>query len=269
MYNTLIKVINKPFKMHLYLSNKIVISVSYGLFIFTFLALFEPFKLDLLKEYFLGYIFTIAIFYTIVPLFFFFIINKLKLKNWTLGNVTILYFVFTLILSLVTWLASGIYKDAVHYLKKLPFLKFYEYTMFVSFVSTPLFMIYNEQINQFKTKKRKKPITLFSENKKELLNININELIYISVSGNYTSFYVMTNDKIKELILRNTLTDVYQQIKKQPNIFKCHKSFIINTNYIDGFSGNSRGYLVKMKSVDVKIPVSRKFTKEDLNNLLH
>lgn len=268
LFNTVLIYIKRPFNLQSFLSNKLILSVTYGLFIFSFLALFKPFQLDLLKEYFLGYAITIAILYTIVPLFFFTLINKVKPKKWTIGNIILLYLIFTFILSLVTWVASGIYKDVFHYLKKLPFFLFYEYTMFVSLVSTPLFIIYNDKINQFKTKKKKKPITLFSENKKEFLNINIDELIYISVSGNYTSFYVIIDDKIKELILRNTLSNIYNQTKQHPHIFKCHKSYIINTHFMNNIYGNTKGFLIKMDNIDFNIPVSRKFSKQDLEKLI-
>lgn len=51
-------------------------------------------------------------------------------------------------------------------------------------------------------------ITIYSENKKEKLTIHIDKLIYITIDGNYASFFLDTTNGVKELILRNTLANI-------------------------------------------------------------
>lgn len=262
---------NKPVIIESFISNKLNLSFSYGLFIFTFLTLFKPFKLDLLKHNFFGYSIVISILYSINLLLLLFLLKKINYKKWTISHLIIWYGLFIFCLGFVTWYFSGLYKDFVNYSLKLPFLRFLKYTLFVSLVSTPLLILLNDKIT--KNKKIKKTventlITIYSENKKEKIKIDILKLIYITISGNYVSFYIIEETQIKELILRNTLSNILSQIKKYPTIFKCHKSYIINSLHINAISGNAKGYFLISNMLTNKIPVSRSFNNEELENLL-
>ena len=115
----------------------------------------------------------------------------------------------------------------------------------------------------------KKNIIIYSENKKENILININKVIYTSITGNYVSFYNITDEGIKEVVIRNTLSNILKQINDYPNFIRCHKSYIINTNYIVSISGNARGYFLKTNQIENLIPVSRKFNKEYLEKIVH
>ncbi|MDP5105491.1 MAG: LytTR family transcriptional regulator DNA-binding domain-containing protein [Polaribacter sp.] len=111
-------------------------------------------------------------------------------------------------------------------------------------------------------------ITIYSENKKEKLTIHIDKLIYITIDGNYASFFLDTTNGVKELILRNTLANILKQLKDYPFIVRCHKSYIINSLFFNKIKGNARGYFLKSKNIESKIPVSRSFNKKELVDLL-
>ncbi|NTV41579.1 MAG: LytTR family transcriptional regulator, partial [Candidatus Moranbacteria bacterium] len=42
-------------------------------------------------------------------------------------------------------------------------------------------------------------------------------------------------------------------------IVKCHRSYIVNINYIDRFEGNVQGYKLYLDKIDFPIPVSKNF----------
>ena len=271
MINTVKYILYKPIHIGKILCNKKKLSISYGILVFAFLNVFKPFKLYLLNEYFTGYIIAISTIYILVLYILFIILQKINYKKWNLIKILYLYIFYTIILTYFSWKTSIFYKEIYNYPNKLSFIIFYKYTLYLSFISTPLMFVINKYINKIKAKKKvlfEKKTTIYSDNKKEEISINFNKLIYISITGNYASFFVIIDNEIKELILRNTLTNILKQIKKRSNIFRCHKSYIVNSDFINSFSGNTRGYYIKMERIDFKIPVSRKYSKEDLEELL-
>ena len=128
--------LKKEFEIETLLSNKLLLSAIHGLFIFFFLNLFKPFKLDNLEEYFFNYSLLIAVLYVIVLFLIFVILEKINYKKWTYGSIIIVTLFFIFILSFVTWYSGGIYKD-IYGLKRLSFLLFYRYTSYVTIFSIP------------------------------------------------------------------------------------------------------------------------------------
>jgi len=70
------------------------------------------------------------------------------------------------------------------------------------------------------------------------------------------------------MILRVTLTKIDEELQDYTSIIRCHKSYIINVNFITDISGNARGYLLKSDVIPFDIPVSRNFSKQSLKGLL-
>ncbi len=271
MYKKIILFTKKPFNLESYIANKLNLSILHGLFVFIFLNIFKPFKLDLLREYLFGYTILIGLLTFIVPFLFFFFLEKIKLKKWTIYSFIGLIFCFSIIYSLTLWYFSGIYKD-IFGLKKLSFILFYKYCSSLAIISIIFMLIVNDKLLKLKTEKinriKEDEITLYSENKKENVTINIDKLIYITIDGNYASFFTETTNGIKELILRNTLSNILKQTTNYPFIFRCHKSYIINSLFFDKITGNARGYYLKSNKIEIKIPVSRSFKKIELEKLL-
>jgi DNA-binding LytR/AlgR family response regulator len=112
-------------------------------------------------------------------------------------------------------------------------------------------------------------INIKGNNKEENISFVLDDLVYISSEGNYASFFIKSNNGIKERVLRNTLSNINKDLKDYKNIIRCHKSYIINSNYMDSISGNARGYFLESQTIPQQIPVSRKFKKENLKNLLN
>lgn len=271
MYKSILSFLKKPFNIESYLSNKLVLSLLHGVFVFIFLNLFKPFNLDVLKGYLFGYSIVMGILTFLVPFLLLFILEKIKFKNWSIYSFIIVTFFFTIIYSYILWYFSGIYKD-LYGLIKLNFILFYKYSSSLFIISILFMLIVNDRLLRRKKKKinniKEDLITIYSENKKENLTINIDKLIYITINGNYTSLFINTSKGTNELIIRNTLANILKQIKTYPFIFKCHKSYIINSLFFDEITGNARGYYLKSNKIETKIPVSRSLNKGELEKLL-
>jgi len=252
----LVKIIKEIFKkkisLETYISNKLPITIFHGILVFIFLNLFKPFKLYHLKGHLFGFTILMGILTFIIPFLLLVLLKKVNYKKWTVGSVSILSFCFILVYSYILWVASGIYKDITG-LVKLSFFLFYKYSSSLAILSIATIIILNDIITSFKKKKNSIPkeqiiktkeqeITIYSDNKKEELNIKIDKLIYASVTGNYTSFFIINKQEVKEVVLRNTLSKIFIQLNNYPQIFKCHKSYIVNTSFFDTLTGNARGY---------------------------
>jgi hypothetical protein len=111
-------------------------------------------------------------------------------------------------------------------------------------------------------KEQKEQITISSYNLSEELTINSNDLLYIQSADNYIVIYYFKNQTLSRFLIRNTLKQVEQDLEKYPQIFRCHKSYLVNTQKISSFSGNAQGYKLHFLETDVKIPVSRKLNKK-------
>jgi hypothetical protein len=271
---------------------KLKVSFYHGLFIFLFLYIFKPFYLAqfeiIILEYTIG-IGTIAFLATFMILYFPPLIFKeyFNEDNWTIGRNLFLMAIAITFIGILLWYFGEMYKEPYN-LKKLSLLQFLFYTFLVSLIPLTFFIFINERnvrerrekkVSEIKEIKRKKEIniskkltkeiTIKSENGKEKISFNIDDLVYITSQGNYASFFLKDDKDLQEKILRVTLIKIVNELEEYSNIIKCHKSYIVNINFIDDISGNARGYLLKSKFISFNIPVSRKFSKQSLQSLLN
>lgn len=271
---------------------KFKVSLVFGLFVFLFLYVFRPFTLYSFKEYLLEYTFSIGLitfagsFLTLAlpPLLF---KKYFKEDNWTVGKSILLIALGLFLVGSVLWYYGKWFK-AEKDIKHIEYLMFLYYTFLVGVIPILLGVFFNEkmvrlrrqkkaeEITTIKTQKieEKKPVLpnkviLKSGNKKESLTFFIEDLVYITSQGNYASFFLKNNkNELKEKILRVTLTKIKENLEEYPNIIRCHKSYIVNTKYINEIKGNARGYLLESTLIDHQIPVSRNFSKKALMGLI-
>ncbi len=61
-------------------------------------------------------------------------------------------------------------------------------------------------------------------------------------------------------VKRISLIQFENQLSAYPNIFRCHRAYLVNMFKIEKVTGNSQGYLLSFRESDLKVPVSRKQT---------
>jgi len=59
----------------------------------------------------------------------------------------------------------------------------------------------------------------------------LNNLLLIKSVENYVEIYLQRNNKISRFYLRKTLKKVDEELIKYSFIFRCHRSYIINTTF--------------------------------------
>ena len=122
------------------------------------------------------------------------------------------------------------------------------------------------QLNNALIKREQNPednlqIVLNSENKNEGFMISIASLLYITSFDNYIDVYYFKNKLVEHKLIRYSLASVEEDNRNIDEIFRCHKSYLVNKLNIESVSGNAAGYKIKLHDCDMLIPVSRKWNK--------
>ena len=267
----------------------LLISFGCGFFIFVFLYTFQPFGIHLLKNniflYTLGFgLVTFCIqsfFFLFLPFVFKDFFND---ENWTVGKNILFLFSLILSISFGNWYYNCMVQDTDS-IALLSLQNFFGYTFAISilpitlftYISEKLYRIHRQNISKkimeskvdFKDVIVNEKITVFAENKRDSISFNISDLIYITTQGNYASFYCCDENGLKEMVLRNSLIRIANQLQDFTNIKRCHKSYIINKTHMNAISGNARGYYLESDLLSIKIPISRNLKKEEIENLIH
>ncbi len=98
--------------------------------------------------------------------------------------------------------------------------------------------------------------------------IRKNDLLFIEVVKNNILLYYYDNQLVKTISTRNTLKVIEKEFENDKTLFRCHRSFIVNTQNIKTAKGNSNGYKIYFKNYEGCVPVSRSYAKifQDLIN---
>lgn len=103
------------------------------------------------------------------------------------------------------------------------------------------------------------PVLLTSENGKDRLSLQPDQLIYVESVGNYVDIHWRNADQLQKTVLRSTLKEITDSLSHHPQFFRCHRAFLVNLQAISQTEGNARGYQLTLTGVTSKIPVSRNY----------
>lgn len=90
--------------------------------------------------------------------------------------------------------------------------------------------------------------------------IPVNDFMFVEAIKNNMHIYYYENNLVKTIAVRNTLKKIDDQLPEK-FLFRCHKSFIVNTNNIKTAKGNSNSYKIYFENYAHFVPVSRSYTK--------
>lgn len=104
---------------------------------------------------------------------------------------------------------------------------------------------------------QKTVVELKASNGKTAIECDLNQLMVLQSADNYVEIHYLQNETIQRELIRNTLTNIEKQLSNFENLFRCHKSFIVNKNFVRNLTGNAAGYKLHLKKGNYEIPVSR------------
>ena len=103
----------------------------------------------------------------------------------------------------------------------------------------------------------KKEVLLSSGLDKEEFLVYPGAILAIKSSGNYVEIFYFNKGEVCSFLLRNTLANVGDKLIEYPFLFRCHRSYLVNTKMVEKIKGNARGYQLTITGLSIKIPVSR------------
>jgi DNA-binding LytR/AlgR family response regulator len=98
-------------------------------------------------------------------------------------------------------------------------------------------------------------IELFFDN--DSLQIERNKIMLITAWGNYIKVMVQTNNKPVEVVKRGRIKEIEDQLISYPEFIRCHRSYILNLNFIKSIIGNAKKSDAILKDKDTRIPIAR------------
>lgn len=271
------KILNKPYPLELNLKINLKTSLLVATFIALFLYVFQPIKsiyngilMEINETIHYGLISGLMVFSFgfILPKFF----EKIyKESHWTVFKEIIQNLVMVLFIGLLNLFYTINYSISNNDLNDLftqvvgsTFLiAIFPIVAIVFYRQNNLLKQYIEESKNINTVLHKKTsiekINVLGEGKNEQLEIEYNDLYFIKSQGNYCEFHLKENDQ--PILLRISLTNLEQQFSTT-DIYKCHRSYLVNIGNVINVSGNAQGLRLHFETVEESIPVSRNLTKE-------
>lgn len=91
--------------------------------------------------------------------------------------------------------------------------------------------------------------------------IDLDEVLYLKAENTYTEIFMQDGSK---LLVSRTLKNFEEVFSDKPAFFRCHKSYIINRNYVLDYVKSDGGYLILKPKTE--IPISSERVNEFLEN---
>ncbi len=104
-------------------------------------------------------------------------------------------------------------------------------------------------------------ISISSQLKKETLSFYPSELLYATSDSNYVIFFLMRKGVLEKKMIRNSISNIEEQLSHLPQMIRIHRAFIVNIHKVLSKKGNSLGLRLKLSGIDEEIPVSRNKTE--------
>ncbi len=100
-------------------------------------------------------------------------------------------------------------------------------------------------------------VHFLSDYQKDNLSIKVSLILFIRSANNYIEVFWKEGQAVNSQMVRYSLIKAEEILKEYKFIFKCHRSYLANINYIDKIEGSSQGYRLFFEKVDFPIPVSK------------
>ncbi len=260
------------------------LSTGIGFFIGLFCYLFRPFGLnDVDGISLLGFgvvSFLVCAFYMIVlPLFF---KKTLSHNSWKVYKEILWILLITTSIATANYFYLGFIFDAGYSFNARIFFFVLTCTALVAIIPAITIILYKQvfvfrkiikEVEKLDAKLLSRKVMLHEEDenkklhfksdtKKNDVKIYIDQFITLSSFGNYIEILFYEEGQVMKRLIRNTISNVEKDIADIQNIIRCHRSHIINVDKVIKVKGNLQGYQLFFEATEIRIPVSRSYTKK-------
>ena len=275
------KLLNKSYPQNYIIKNPFIGSFVFLGFCIFFVIIYKPVQAH--ESHFFSYNITVAVYCFIVTIPLFGLIRILKIikffsdpQDWTVLKELLSVVILLIGMGIAVYFSGFLLEPPVQRWNLTTFFDSLLSAFLIFVVPLSFFSIINYRyilvsdiIKQYNTDAYLKSsgeseelIRIESQLKKEELNFYPNQFIYAESDGNYTAFHLNLENKIKRKIIRNSITNIEQQLSSIPFLFRTHRAFIVNIKTVNSQKGNTLGYRLKLSGIDIEIPVSRQKTRD-------
>jgi hypothetical protein len=258
----------QPYKETGSKKSKLYTILFFGLFIFLFLYLFKPFGVGTIRPVVSQLFITLGfgVITSFVLLIFKFLIEPLVIsEKWTLGKDII----WDVIIASGIGTANYFYIVIIYHILLVP--KYLLYSIWTAIlvgiipVTISHIMVYNKMyrnaLKEADIPQKKltweEEVSITAGNEKNDLKINPKSIIYLCSNDNYVTIVTLKNNEISKVTIRGTLKSAEYELRKNKGFTRCHKCYIVNTDFIDKITGHSQNMKIKLLHTNELIPVSR------------
>lgn len=146
------------------------------------------------------------------------------------------------------------------------------YIMVTSVICYAFLRLYDVSFFLVKQKKEKKEpniidqklkearaLTLCGKNKNECLELTVSQFVYMKSEGHYVKVHYLANKnkKVESKVLRASMKDMELSTLFSSKIMRCHKSYLVNLDYIHSVISESNKSYANLKHRVGKVSVSK------------
>lgn len=274
--------LQRPYPIDKSVPRVLLISALFGLFVFLFLRLFEPFGISSLLR---GKTFICLLFgawCSLALLLLNLVVVRLvpqlfRESRWTVGKELVWVIVHCALIGLGNTFVA-VFTGLTSWSPQI-LLTYEIYTVAVGIFPITISVLLTElRLNrQYRTASDELnthlpghtpneiptlQVTLPSDNRNEDLTIPAAALICLEAADNYVTVYHSDAGNVRKTVLRSTLKAQEEQLAVIGSLFRAHKSYLINCDHIERVSGNAQGYRLHLQGIPEPVPVSRKQNDE-------
>jgi DNA-binding LytR/AlgR family response regulator len=126
------------------------------------------------------------------------------------------------------------------------------------------------QLESYEEDNLNKTIEFVSDSKTEYLSLLVADIAFIKSADNYVEIVYKEGNDLRKKLIRNTLKNIELLVRQYSNFVRCHRTYIVNTYYIEKLNRRLNNYWLTIKDFDEQVAVSRQYllkVKEAISKL--
>ena len=275
--------LNKPYPLITSNRAKLVLVVSFGLFVALFLNVFQPFgaseittnKVVYLSGFGLAVSLALTVSYFVIPAV---LLKVFSPDKWQIKKeIGFIIFSFLLVATF-----NFLYNKTIgsSFAPERTYLQFIGITISIGLFPTIILVFLVElmmnrkndltarnltQQIQRKTDHSEDMVVLVPQTvRSEPVSVPLEDFLYAESDNNYSTVYFIENGELRKSLLRLSLKNLEDQLSSFDELIRCHKKFLVNKTRIKEIMGNARSLNLQLDGCDTLVPVSRNLPKEAL-----
>ena len=270
MNSKIIQFLNRPFTLLDSKTDRYLLIGIVFLFCVIFLNVFEPFNIarwysdsgiiKFLRLSSYGFVIALVFLFTQFPIRRIFKIQNFRFKTWLLWLLTEIVLI-NLVYIFLYGNPIGNFKNDLMFSAKYTLMSIwlpYSFAVLILYYKK-----HRKEIEMLKNIHQKQTVSnmvIFKdENGKIRYSFRTADLLLLESTDNYVTVFYMLENKLQRVLIRNSLKTLENELKKN-GIIRCHRSFMINPDGIEFMERDGKKFLLKLKNIERKIPVSEKYS---------